>query len=334
MFKKDNDDNHDQENEEDQLLGDDNDVIGQDEPVQSSHSKMWYFLGGFTVILIAGLIIGGIVFGKINTDSVKKEQSSVSNSLSKGSASDTSSSASTTDYLGGMGIPSYYQQSSTKISDADRKTANAAADAAMPENASSALLSKATDSNLTDDTSKAELSDGTTNPEYSFLTAENVTEQVRDDMERIVNPIYGDWTALQSKYRIGDHDSTLPSPLNSFTNMFADDRVNAIATQDENTAKSIIPLEADWAKDDFGGKTTNSPYPWAIGVISDITCNYDIKAVSGDSITCSTPVTYTFIKSDGSKATEQKHLTIRYVPNYNHASASSRRILIDTVQQQ
>jgi hypothetical protein len=292
-----------------------------------------YSVFGFIIVIIAALLIIGLVFGQKTGTTEKKEQSSVTNSLSDGSSSSTSKKASYEDYLNGLGLPSYYQQSHTKISDADRKTANEAADASMPENASTALLSKASDPNLTDDQSKATLSDGTTNPEYSFLTAENVTEQVRDDMERIVNPIYGNWTGMQSKYRIGSDGNTMPSPLNSFTDMFADDRVSSVSTLDENAAKSIIPLEADWNKDDFGGKTTNSDYPWVIGVLGDLTCNYNIQSVSGDSITCSAPVTYTFVKSDGSKASEQKNLVIKYVPNYNNLSSSSRRILIDSVQQ-
>ena len=233
-------------------------------------------------------------------------------------------------FLDSAGVPDYYMVLKNDMT-ADQKTkADAAAVALAPSNTDSALSSKSANPNLTDDESKAYNSDKTMNPNYSYLTAENVSIQVRDDIERIINPIYGGWSSLQSPSTLKDN----ATPIAGFSDMFtsSDGKASAVSSATISNASGILPLFADWNGDNFGGRYPSRSYLPIVGTAGALNCTYNIQGTKDDSISCTTTVTYHAEMGDGSTKSESKQLTLNYKPNYDD-NTGSRRIMIDSVQQ-
>lgn len=233
-----------------------------------------------------------------------------------------------------IGVPKYYMQSHDDMPDDDRKEADSQALIMSSENMTTQFASSNTNPELTDDASKAHNDDGTANPNYSYLTAENVSAQINDDIERIINPIYGDWVTLQM---MGDRDGYQSFPLKDFADMFDPNMASDITTTDWNRARQLVPLMADWDNNAFGNQYAGWDGSLLIGTQSGrMSCEFNIQNTLDDSITCSVPITY--YGNNGSDANNpvqiNKTLTITYKPNYSNDSGSSRRILIENIKQE
>lgn len=293
-------------------------------------------------VIVAVLVLGGLgfLFWWQNSHNSVKTGNRTAVSSNTSDTSDKKSGSQASAYLQDLtrlGKASYYQRPSTMMSNDDRAKADSAASDAAPSNSYSALASSRSNKNLTDDQSKAHNADGSLNENYSYLTAENVSAQVRDDVERLTNPIYGGWSALQNKQRYDVYGEDASStPFASLADMFVSDKRSALMSASEADGKAIVPLFADWNKDDFGGKFANRVSPTVAGIISGQVCSYNIQGYDGDTITCKTEITYDaqIVGSDSNAdKTITRVLTINYVVNYNDTGDSSRRILIDSVQQ-
>lgn len=260
-------------------------------------------------------------------------RSSLGDSGSDSSASTTSSGlnpAARSRYLKSIGVPDYYAMVKDRQSKKQAADAAAAAVAGMPDNAQTALSSSASNPNLTDDMSKAFNSDGSMNPNYSFLTADNVSAQVRDDMEFLANPIYGSWTDLQSP-----RAKEVKNPGMKFAPMFSADKSAAVQSADLHTLQSMVPVFADWNSDSYGGRYYNRVYGPIVGTVGPSSCEYHISGTMDDSITCSAPIIYHIMMKQNEVKTENHTLTITYRPQYSGKDKDvSRRIMIDSIQQQ
>lgn len=304
-------------------------------PVRKDNRKRNILL----IILLALIAIAmttGIIIWQNNRNEANKPDTD-SRYASTSNIAKTETESSGTDeiaktFMKQIGIPEYYMQSHDDMPDKQKKEADSQALIMSSENMTTQFASSNTNPELTDDASKAHNDDGTANPNYSYLTAENVSAQINDDIERIINPIYGGWTTLQA---VGDWDDYASLPLKDFTDMFGDDMKEAVNTSDLNTAKQLVPLFADWNKDEFGGQYKDWDHSLFIGTQSSrMSCEFNIQNTLDDSIKCTVPITYygRNINDEDNPITVNKTLTISYKPNYT--DSSPRRLLITNINQE
>jgi archaellum component FlaF (FlaF/FlaG flagellin family) len=337
-MKKKNDDTFD--TAEDENGAKFNDAESDDSPIiadtkgKKLNNRMFMIFAA--IVVVVALVFSGYMWIHIRnanntiSDDARNRSSLGTSDTSSDSKTTSSGTEIDTQYLGSVGVPDYYMVLKNDMS-ADQKTkADSAAVALAPSNTDSALASKSANPNLTDDESKAYNADKSMNPNYSFLTAENVSTQVRDDIERIINPIYGGWATLQSASSLNNSDK----PIAGFADMFtsADGKASAVSSASVADSSKILPLFADWGANDFNGRYPSRSYQPIVGTAGVLNCTYNIQGTMDDTISCNMVVTYHAKMSDGSTKTENKTLTINYKPNYDD-NTESRRIMIDSVQQ-
>lgn len=305
--------------------------------------KQRLFIIIVSVILVILLVF--LVLVKVNHKGIIKgnQYASTTNTANTDSNSNDSSSGddATKTYLENtLGVPEYYSQARSKTIKDDKLKAQADADAVAgaPANSHAALMSKESDPDFTDDPTKAYNDDGTLNTHYSYLSAEYVDETIRDDIERLVNPVYGEWTGTQNAsgidYTKGNGgEAGNENEWTGLLDMFTDDYKDKIQTanlMNENVGDTL-PIYADWKKDSFGGQwNTRDEINPIVGSVGLYDCKYYIQSVQGDYITCTVPVKYTANTTDGIKSIN-KVMNITYSVNYS--STDGRRILIDEIQQ-
>lgn len=305
--------------------------------------KQRIFIIIVSVILVILLVF--LVLVKVNHKGITQgnQYASTANTSNTDSNSDDSASWDdvTKTYLENtLGVPEYYSQARSKTIKDDKLKAQADADAVAgaPANSLAALMSKASDPDFTDNPTKAYNNDGTLNTHYSYLSAEYVDETIRDDIERLVNPVYGEWTGTQNASGIDYTKGTGGEAGNEnewtgLLDMFTDDYKDKIQTanlMNENVGYTL-PIYADWKKDSFGGQwNTRDEINPIVGSVGLYDCKYYIQSVQGDYITCTVPVKYTANTTDGIKSIN-KVMNITYSVNYS--STDGRRILIDEIQQ-
>lgn len=307
-------------------------------PVRKDNRKRNILLIILLALIAVAATTGIIIWQNNRNEANKPDTGSRYASTSNVSDSTSASTPSLVDtvkpLMKKIGVPEYYMQSHDDMSDDDKKEASSQALASSPESLTTQFTSSDTNPKLTDDTSKAYNSDGTANPNYSYLTADNVSAQINDDIERLINPIYGDWVTLQM---MGDRDGYQGFPLKDFADMFDPNMASDIATTDWNKVRQLVPLMADWDNNSFGNQYADWDGSLLIGRrTDDMSCTFNIQNTLDDSITCSAPITY--YGRNGSDADNpvqiNKTLTITYKPNYSDGSGSSRRILIENIKQE
>lgn len=294
--------------------------------------KQRIFIIIVAVILVILLVF--LVLVKVNHKGITQgnQYASTANTSNTDSSSDNSSSGddATKTYLENtLGVPEYYSQARSKTVKDDKLKAQADSDAVAgaPVNSIAALTSSASDPDFTDDPTKAYNDDGTLNTHYSYLSAEYVDETIRDDIERLVNPVYGEWTKTQDSGADGDD-------WRSLEDMMSENMKNNIDNSNGNV-QSVLPLYADWNSDARGGEWNNKIFGKpAVGIVNMYDCKYYIQSVQGDYIECTVPVNYTITNVDMTTTDVSKTMTITYSVNYsNYNKDSNRRILIDSIQQ-
>lgn len=292
--------------------------------------KQKIFIIIVSVILVILLVF--LVLVKVNHKGITQgnQYASTANTSNTDSNSDDSSSGddATKTYLENtLGVPEYYSQARSKTIKDDKLKAQADSDAVAgaPVNSLAALMSSASDPDFTDDPAKAYNDDGTLNTHYSYLSAEYVDETIRDDIERLVNPVYGEWTKTQDSGADGDD-------WRSLEDMMSENMKNSIT---DDNVQSVLPLYADWNSDARGGEWSNKIFGKpAVGIVNMYDCEYSIQSVQEDYIECTVPVKYTITNVDMTTVDVSKIMTIKYSINYsNYNDDSDRRILIDSIQQ-
>ena len=309
--------------------------VDDDGDSQQTKRKSWVT---WVIVVIAVLLCVGLGAGvwfmnhpqahrldnssKVGGNAIGYSQGSDSNG-DVDSVSDVSS------FMDDEGVPKYYQQPESKVDQPTREQITKDSIESAPANAEMSLMSKASNPDLTDDPSKAQNEDGTLNPNYSYVTMDNTVPLIRDDLERIINPVYGGWSALQDPGRIGVNNDAPAFAGAVLADMFDP----SVDVGSEEALRSRLPLVADWDRNGFGGVLADKdPDEPVLGVLDGYDCEFNVKGDEADSVTCVADVTYSWKDVHG-KTHElgKKTLTLHYKVNYD--DSSGRRLLLTSVEQ-
>ena len=299
---------------------------------------LWVVIGIVIALLVAGVGLGG--YYMMNPPSQKIDNSSKVGGNTIGGApsssdGDNENVSERKKFLDDAGVPDFYQVPRDEQSDEERTEATEYALVTEPTNAVGRFMSKSSNPDLTDDPSQYLLEDGSTNPNYSYLTGENTTAVIRDDMERLVNPVYGGWTFLQDDIR-QDVDG-YPQDISSLDlgEMFVPEVAGTMS--DEQGVRNATKLYADWDSNQYGGewsgKMSTDPI---IGTVIDYDCDYNLSGSMDDTISCTARIRYSGkIVTDDEKTSVKsvdRTLKLSYKVNYEN-SENPRRILLTSVEQ-
>lgn len=301
------------------------DEAGEAEENNTTLSKKWLTVGIIAAILACCGVGGAILYASQQHNNSKIIAGSTIGGgtlTNNGQAASTNDSADkTVKFMQTLGVPQYYTKSHDKLGDKERIAANTKAIKAASANASLSLPSKQSNPNLTDDPRFATTKDGRINPDYSYITMENVMPLIRDDVERLINPVYGNWEILQ--FPAGDYHNTTAG-------VFSD----ILTTRVTKTVdlKKVVNLYADWNRDFYNDKFLDEKYDMPIiGRPTSLDCEFNINGNVEDSVTCYTTVDYYAKYSGVKKKVDSKTMTLRYKVNY--AGVNSRRLMLEHMEQ-
>lgn len=240
----------------------------------------------------------------------------------------------------------YYATSKNKMTEEQKKAADADAIASAPANSVSGMANAPHD---TDDMTKVYNNDGSLNDDYTFIKGDTIVTTIRDDIERLINPVYGQWSGLQNSDWMDwangpDKRKDASSEWANFRDMLSSDLRDTVSQGDVNTIRNVLPIYADWDKNQYNGEWKRQYTNPIVGKLQSYTCNYYIQSVYGDHINCTAEVTYYgLVNNEGPQdmmhpqssvmKTINKTLKIEYIINYSDTASSDRRILIDNIQQ-
>lgn len=300
---------------------------------KSDHSRLKWILAIIAAVLALVLLVVGVWFASTPKNSKVRDTSSTGSSAigdSDGGSAATTNVDSEDSFMDKIGVPKYYRvakddQKQDQVTDASNDAFKSA-----PANASM-LPSKAANPALTDDPSKAFNADGTVNPDYSYITSENTIPVIVDDMERLVNPVYGQWTGMQQIDRVDVNGKANSTSYYQLGDMLSQSL--AVQLNDEASARQVLPLYADWDRDYYGGKfMEKSNTDPIIGVIKNYDCVFNVQGATEDTIDCYANVKYSGLVK-GKTITDDKTLKLTYKVNYDETRYSSRRILLTSISQ-
>lgn len=309
--------------------------VDDDGASQQTKRKSWMT---WVIIVIAVLLcvsLGVGVWFMNHPQSHRLDNSSkvggnaIGSSQGSDSNGDVDSVSDVLSFMDDKGVPKYYQQPESKVDQPTREQITKDSIESAPANAEMSLVSKASNPDLTDDPSKAQNEDGTLNPNYSYVTMDNAVPLIRDDLERIVNSVYGGWSALQDPGRIGVDNDAPAFAGAGLADMFDP----SVDVGSEEALRSHLPLVADWDRNGFGGALADKdPDEPVLGVLDGYDCEFNVKGDEADTVTCVADATYSWKDTSG-KTHElgKKTLTLHYKVNYE--DPSGRRLLLTSVEQ-
>ena len=293
-----------------------------------------WVLVGVLVLLCAGLGVGVWYMNHPASQRLDNSSTVGGSKIGSSNGSDPSDAktpvADVSSFMDDEGVPKYYQQPESKVDQPTREQITKDSIESAPANAEMSLMSKASNPDLTDDPSKAQNEDGTLNPNYSYVTMDNVVPLIRDDLERLVNSLYGGWSALQDPGRIGVDSEAPAFPGSSLADMFDP----SIDLSSEESLRRHVPLVADWDSDGFGGAlASKDPSKPIVGVIDGYDCEFDVRGEEGDHVSCTAQVSYSWKDLYGkSHDLGGRTLGLDYKVNYD--DPGGRRLLLTSVTQQ
>lgn len=306
-------------------VGESTETSEAEEENNTTLSKKWLTVG-IIVALLACCGVGGAIF--YASQHYGRSKIIAGSTIGGGNLNNSAKNATsndavdkTTKFMRDLGVPEYYTKNHDKLNDKERTTANTKAIRAASANASLSLPSKQSNPNLIDDPRFATTKDGRINPDYSYITMENVMPLIRDDVERLINPVYGNWEILQ--FPAGDyHDTT----AGVFSDMLTTRVTKTVDLQ------KVVNLYADWNRDFYNDKFLDEKYDMPIiGRPTSLDCEFNINGNVEDSVTCYTTVDYYAKYSGVKKKVDSKTMTLRYKVNY--AGVNSRRLMLEHMEQ-
>lgn len=113
----------------------------------------------------------------------------------------------------------------------------------------------------TNDASLEYLEDGTLNPQYSYTLQEDYLQAYSVSLQRLINPIFGNWYLAQ-----GGNGTPMKTNayFNGLVDMFSNEWWESNIEYDVDY--SAIPVMADWEGDNFGGLELAEVVPGRYGV--------------------------------------------------------------------
>lgn len=295
---------------------------------------LWVVIGIVIALLVAGVGIGVWFMNHPQAHRLDNSSKVGGNAIGYSQGSDSNGDvdpvSDVSSFMDDEGVPKYYQQPESKVDQPTREQITKDSIESAPANAEMSLMSKASNPDLTDDPSKAQNEDGTLNPNYSYVTMDNTVPLIRDDLERLVNSLYGGWSALQDPGRIGVDSEAPAFPGSSLADMFDP----SVDLSSEESLRRHVPLVADWDSDGFGGAlASKDPSKPIVGVIDGYDCEFDVRGEDGDHVSCTAQVSYSWKDLYGkSHDLGGKTLGLDYKVNYN--DPDGRRLLLMSVTQQ
>lgn len=288
-------------------------------------SKKWLTVGIIVALLACCGVGGAILYASQHYGHSKIIAGSTigGGNLNNSAKNATSNDAvdKTTKFMRDLGVPEYYTKNHDKLNDKERTTANTKAIRAASANASLSLPSKQSNPNLIDDPRFATTKDGRINPDYSYITMENVMPLIRDDVERLINPVYGGWWIAQYADRIAANNAA-----GAFNDMTGQSPKNM------REVRNVLDLYADWNGDFYNSKFLDQKYEMPIvGRPTNLDCEFNINGNVEDNVTCYVSVNYYASYSGVKKKVDSKTMTLRYKVNY--AGANSRRLILQHMEQ-
>lgn len=288
-------------------------------------SKKWLTVG-IIVALLACCGVGGAIF--YASQHYGQHKIIAGSTIGGGALTNNGKNASANDsadktvkFMQTLGVPAYYTKNHDKLDNKERVAANTKAIRAASANASLSLPSKQSNPNLIDDPRFATTKDGRINPDYSYITMENVMPLIRDDVERLINPVYGNWEILQ--FPAGDYHNTTAGVFS--------DMLTTRVTKTVDLQK-VVNLYADWNRDFYNDKFLDEKYDMPIvGRPTSLDCEFNINGNVEDNVTCYTTVDYYAKYSGVKKKVDSKTMTLRYKVNY--AGVNSRRLMLEHMEQ-
>ena len=290
-----------------------------------SFNKRWI------IVIVAALVVllcAGVWFAQNTMRNEIIESHGVgNNSIGTGTASGSTPTVLSDTIFKDLNIPEFYQKPALSLSEDEVAQAQDYSLNTLPTNATGLLPSKASNPNLTDDPSKYLNDDGTLNANYSYLTEENTLAVMQDDLQRMINPVYGDWVSLQNVGWVTtdglDVDTTA---WVNITDMLTPDVADTVT--DAASARKVLGVYADWDQNEYGGEFAGKEYNAAIvGVPIGEHCDYQIAATTDDHIDCSYRIRYTANVGE-SKKTVDKTLNMHWKINYDETGNNGRRVLL------
>ena len=323
----------DEEAVESQIAG----ALGEEEDEDGGRKgSLKWILAIVAVVVVVALLAGAIWFAsKPQNKKIIDDSSIGSSAIGKSDGGTNAKTASTDDgFMSKLGIPEYYQKPNTELSQDEQKQASSAAIEAAPVNAVMALPSSKSNPNLTSDPAKAFNDDGTINPDYSYITMDNAMPLIYDDLQRLVNPVYGQWTALQQVDRVDvDGMGTEGSAWSALSTMFTRESASSVAAGGDSAKGVISGLYADWNRDFYGGKFAGKTYHDPIvGVVKAFDCDFDVQGAEEDTVTCYAQVEYSGKTNESNVVKDSKNLTMNYKVNYDDVSTGRRLSLVSVTQ--
>lgn len=301
------------------------DETGEAEENNTTLSKKWLTVGIIAAILACCGVGGAILYASQQHNNSKIVAGStigggtLANNGRAASANDSADK--TVKFMQTLGVPQYYTKSHDKLGDKERIAANTKAIKAASANASLSLPSKQSNPNLIDDPRFAITKDGRINPDYSYITMENMMPLIRDDVERLINPVYGNWWIAQYADRIAANNAA-----GTFNDMTGQSPKNM------REVRNVLDLYADWNGDFYNSKFLDQKYEMPIvGRPTNLDCEFNINGNVEDNVTCYVSVNYYASYSGVKKKVDSKTMTLRYKVNY--AGANSRRLILQHMEQ-
>ncbi|WP_022873881.1 hypothetical protein [Nesterenkonia alba] len=165
--------------------------------------------------------------------------------------------------------------------------------------------------------------DGQYNPMYSYVLAEDVQFFYGHHLQRLLNPVYGNWWEAQMG---NEYPYRHVGSIGGLQDMFHPDwwEENVVNGGYEN-----VPVLADWNGDNFGNDELTDGPRW-FGEIR----SHNVSLGSNDRITSTFQVRWTAYTSDDSGADRErvtKDSTLRLVlePNPNPYAVNNRLVIVD-----
>lgn len=183
---------------------------------------------------------------------------------------------------------------------------------------SASLFFPSRDAGYTNNPDNYELEDGSFNPLYSYVLAEDVQYFYGHHLQRLLNPVYGNWWQAQLG---SDSPNRFAEGVYELEDMFSSEwwEENVV-----NGNPSNLPIMADFNGDNFGGMDLAVGPRW----FGEIT-GHEISVNSGDRITSVIEVKFTSFPEDPAQkpAVRSGVLTLTVEPNLNSEAVNNRLVI-------
>lgn len=179
------------------------------------------------------------------------------------------------------------------------------------------------------------INDDIPNPQFSYALREDYIFAYTTYIQRLINPVFGDWAFSQESYSAKDAKSD--TQFEVLNDMFSTEwwETNIANAPDY----SNLPIVADWAGDSFGGMALLDDKEGRIGeifgVINETEDNYISVDVLGqdergsDILKIDTPIKYVGVDKDKNTLEKNGTLSITIASNENYIS-ENRVVIINT----